>query len=214
MKAYIIEDIGGANAVSWLGTASTLATAAVAPFAGSLSDLLGRRYIALIGSAFIIIGMIVVGSAQRIEVAIGGTALVGVGGGVAELIGFAGIAELAPVRSRGKYLGTAFLFNLPFGAAQAYGMPLLILLKNPRSTLSLLPAFLSVMTDSPSQSIIFQYRSLTCSTTLFGKFNVALGSVDLRHPKFNQLRHALDLVSSSSSTQLARPYKTTDSLPN
>lgn len=66
--------------------------------------------------------MIVVGTAQKIEVAIGGTALVGVGGGVAELIGFAGIAEMAPVRSRGKYLGTAFLFNLPFGAAQAYGI--------------------------------------------------------------------------------------------
>jgi hypothetical protein len=55
------------------------------------------------------------------DVAIGGTALVGVGGGIAELIGFAGIAELAPVKSRGKYLGTAFLFNLPFAAAQAYG---------------------------------------------------------------------------------------------
>ena len=66
--------------------------------------------------------MVVVGTAQRMDVAIGGTALVGVGGGVAELIGFAGIAELAPVKSRGKYLGTAFLFNLPFGAAQAYGM--------------------------------------------------------------------------------------------
>jgi len=65
--------------------------------------------------------MIVVGTAHRMDVAIGGTAIVGVGGGLAELVGFAGIQELAPVRSRGKYMGTAFLFNLPFGAAQAYG---------------------------------------------------------------------------------------------
>ena len=120
--AYVVADIGGAKSEAWLGTASTVATAAVAPFAGALSDLIGRRYVALSGSALIIIGMIVVGTAQRMDVAIGGTVIVGVGGGLAELVGFAGIAELAPVRSRGKYLGTAFLFNLPFGAAQAYGI--------------------------------------------------------------------------------------------
>lgn len=121
IKAYIVADIGGAQSEAWLGTASTVATAAIAPFAGAISDLIGRRYVALLGSALIIIGMIVVGTAQRMDVAIGGTAIVGVGGGLAELVGFAGIQELAPVRSRGKYMGTAFLFNLPFGAAQAYG---------------------------------------------------------------------------------------------
>jgi hypothetical protein len=68
--------------------------------------------------------MIVVGTAHRMDVAIGGTAIVGVGGGLAELVGFAGIQEMAPVKSRGKYMGTAFLFNLPFGAAQAYGTSL------------------------------------------------------------------------------------------
>jgi MFS family permease len=115
-----------------LGTASTVATAAIAPFGGAISDLIGRRYVALLGSSLITLGMIIVGTAQRMDVAIGGTAIVGVGGGLAELVGFAGyltkiylliesIAELAPVRKRGLYLGTAFLFNLPFGAAQAYG---------------------------------------------------------------------------------------------
>lgn len=98
-----------------------MATAAIAPFAGAMSDLVGRRYIALLGSGFIIIGMIVVGTAQRMDVAIGGTAIAGVGGALAELVGFAGIAELAPVRSRGKYLGTALLFSLPFSASQTYG---------------------------------------------------------------------------------------------
>ena len=98
-----------------------MATAAIAPFAGAMSDLMGRRYLALLGAAFIIIGMIVVGTAKRMDVAIGGTAITGVGGALAELVGFAGIAELAPVRSRGKYLGTALLFSLPFSASQAYG---------------------------------------------------------------------------------------------
>jgi MFS family permease len=118
-----------------LGTASTVATAAIAPFGGAISDLIGRRYVALLGSSLITLGMIIVGTAQRMDVAIGGTAIVGVGGGLAELVGFAGyltniylliesIAELASVRKRGLYLGTAFLFNLPFGAAQAYGKKL------------------------------------------------------------------------------------------
>ena len=65
--------------------------------------------------------MILIGTAGRIDVAIGGSAIAGVGGALAELAGFAGIAEIAPVRSRGTYLGTALLFNLPFCASQAYG---------------------------------------------------------------------------------------------
>lgn len=119
----MVADIGGEKSVAWLGTASVVATAAVAPFAGAMSDLVGRRYLALLGSAFIIIGMVVVGTAERMDVAIGGTTVAGVGGAFAELVGFAGIAELAPVRKRGTYLGTAFLFSLPFGACQTYGKP-------------------------------------------------------------------------------------------
>ena|SRR5277367_1642789 len=121
IEAYVAADIGGTQSEGWLGTANIVATAATAPFAGAISDLIGRRYVALCGSGLIIVGMIVAGTAQRMDVAIGGTAIAGVGGGFAEVVGFAGIQELAPVRSRGKYLGTAFLFNLPLCGIQAYG---------------------------------------------------------------------------------------------
>ena len=87
--------------------------------------MVGRRYVALLADVFIIIGMIVIGTAGRMDVAIGGSAIAGVGGALAELAAFAGIAELAPVRRRGTYLGTALLFNLPFCASQAYGIYLL-----------------------------------------------------------------------------------------
>ena len=53
--------------------------------------------------------------------AIGGMAIGGVGGAFAELVGSAGVAELAPVKSRGTYLGTAFLVVLPFSACSSYG---------------------------------------------------------------------------------------------
>ncbi len=48
-----------------------LALAGVCPFVGSLSDLLGRRYVALIGSAFVMIGVIVCSTAHHMNPFIG-----------------------------------------------------------------------------------------------------------------------------------------------
>jgi len=119
--AYTVADIGGANSEAWLGIANTLATAAIAPFAGSISDLVGRRWVAMIGAVFVLVGSFVVGFAHRMPVAIGGTTLIGVGGGLAELIAYSGMAELAPVKSRGLYIGTLTLILIPFSGASAYG---------------------------------------------------------------------------------------------
>lgn len=51
--------------------ANLLALAAVCPFVGSLSDLMGRRYVALTGASFIVIGMIVCSTAHTMNVFIG-----------------------------------------------------------------------------------------------------------------------------------------------
>jgi MFS family permease len=88
---------------------------------GSISDLIGRRYAALLASAFVCIGCIVVGTAHRVDVAIGGSAITGIGSGLAETIGVAGLLELAPAKSRGLYMGCALLADIPFGAALTYG---------------------------------------------------------------------------------------------
>ena len=48
--------------------ANLLALAAVCPFVGSLSDLIGRRYVALIGASFIVLGMIVSSTAQTMNI--------------------------------------------------------------------------------------------------------------------------------------------------
>ena len=65
--------------------------------------------------------MTVVGTAQRMDVAIGGTSLVGVGAGLAEVVASAGVMELVPVRARGKYVGLLFIMYLPVCGCQAYG---------------------------------------------------------------------------------------------
>jgi MFS family permease len=117
----VVADIGGAGSEAWLGVANTLCVAAVSPIAGSVTDLIGRRHAALLGPIIIIVGLIVIGTAHRIDVAIGGSALVGTGAGLAETIGVAGLMELAPTKSRGKYVGTSILLDIPFGAALTYG---------------------------------------------------------------------------------------------
>jgi len=122
MAEYTVDDIGGSTTYAWLAIANTLSLAAVAPFAGYISDLLGRRYVALLGALLVVVGMIVVGTAHQMPVAIGGMAVAGAGAGLAELIGAAGVAELAPVRYRGFYIGTIFLLILPFSASAAYGI--------------------------------------------------------------------------------------------
>lgn len=118
---YTVADIGGTTNYAWLAIANTLALAATAPFAGAISDLIGRRYVALLGALFVVIGMIVVGTAHRMDVAIGGMAIAGTGAGLGELIGAAGVAELAPVKKRGLYVGSVFILILPFAASAAYG---------------------------------------------------------------------------------------------
>jgi MFS family permease len=47
--------------------ANLLALAAVCPFVGSLSDLIGRRYVAIIGGSFLILGNIVCATAHTMN---------------------------------------------------------------------------------------------------------------------------------------------------
>ena len=64
---YIYGDIGGADRWIWFVLANLLALAAVCPFVGSLSDLIGRRYVAIIGACFIVLGMIVSSTAHTMN---------------------------------------------------------------------------------------------------------------------------------------------------
>lgn len=68
---YIYADIGGADRWIWFVLANLLSLAAVCPFVGSLSDLLGRRYVACLGALFLVIGMIVASTAHTMNTFIG-----------------------------------------------------------------------------------------------------------------------------------------------
>ncbi|KAH6855200.1 major facilitator superfamily domain-containing protein [Chaetomium sp. MPI-CAGE-AT-0009] len=117
---YIYRDLGGLNYWVWFITANLLATAAIAPFVGALSDLVGRRYVAIIGSATIIFGQIICGTSINMEMFIAGMTLTGVGTGINELTALAGTAELVPLSRRGYYIAGMVLTVLPFMPSAMY----------------------------------------------------------------------------------------------
>lgn len=87
---FIVADIGGANKISWLPVSNTLAVAATCPFSGYLQDLMGRRYITLLGCGLLVLGIGLVGGAHELPQAIAGMALAGAGAGIGELTALAG----------------------------------------------------------------------------------------------------------------------------
>ncbi|ROV98345.1 hypothetical protein VMCG_07155 [Cytospora schulzeri] len=117
---YIYMDIGGNDRWIWLVLANLLSLAAICPFVGSLSDLFGRRYVALVGAAFIVLGMIIVSTAQTMNIVIGGMVFAGIGAGINELTALAATSELAPVAQRGKYVGILVLTITPFCPSVLY----------------------------------------------------------------------------------------------
>jgi MFS family permease len=68
---YIYSEIGGVDRWIWFVLAYLIALAGVCPFVGSLSDLIGRRYVALIGSILILVGVIISSTAHHMNPFIG-----------------------------------------------------------------------------------------------------------------------------------------------
>jgi MFS family permease len=88
--SFLVKDMGAADKLSWLPVGYTLAEAATAPFCGYLQDLMGRRYISLVGCLLLIIGVILVGTSHSFGQAVTGMAFSGAGAGIGELTAISG----------------------------------------------------------------------------------------------------------------------------
>ncbi|KAH8885612.1 MFS general substrate transporter [Thozetella sp. PMI_491] len=110
----IYGDIGGVDRWIWFVTGNLLGSAGICPFVGALSDLLGRRWVAVVGITLVIIGQIVCSTAQVMNTFIGGMVISGVGAGINELTALAGTAELAPTSKRGFYVSILIFTIVPF----------------------------------------------------------------------------------------------------
>ena len=174
-SANTVDDIGGFSIRTWLPLVHSLAFAAVAPFAGHVSDLVGRRYIAIAATVIIIVGMVVVGTAHRMAVAIIGMALGGMGGGIGGTVAVAAVLEMVPVNMRGRYLGTIFLIFLPMAPSVAYGT-----------------------------SYLHLFDHLICSANVFGYPNLALERMDPTCHRRSRVGLAGHPIPTSSSTRSSR----------
>jgi len=117
---YIYGDIGGVDRWIWFVLGGLLSLGAVCPFVGSMSDLLGRRYVALIGSGLLVIATVIATTAKSMNMFIAGMTIAGAGAGIAELTALAVTSELAPTSKRGTYVAILIFTIIPFVPSGIY----------------------------------------------------------------------------------------------
>ncbi len=117
----IVEEFQGLSHLSWVFTSYMLASAVTVPIYGKLSDIFGRRNLALIAVVVFLIGSMLSGLSQDMTQLIFFRALQGIGAGAIMVNAFATIGDLFPPAQRGKVQG---LFGAVFGITAVAG-PLL-----------------------------------------------------------------------------------------
>lgn len=105
----------------WFTISANIAEAAIAPFAGSLSDLFGRRGIILLSLAVKLVACIFMGVAPNIGMFMVGLVLSGMALGVQAMVVVAAATEVVPVSRRGVMMGYILLGFMPFAPAALYG---------------------------------------------------------------------------------------------
>src|SRR3954452_2017791 len=117
----IVQDLGGAEHLSWVVTAYMLASTVTTPLWGKLGDLYGRKILFLTCIVIFLIGSALAGTSQTMAQLIAWRAVQGVGGGGLMVLSQAIIADVVPPRDRGRYQGA---FGAVFGLSSVAG-PLL-----------------------------------------------------------------------------------------
>lgn len=114
----IVGDLGGGNHVSWVVTSYLLAQTAVTAVVGKLGDQFGRKQVFQVSVAVFIIGSALCGLAEGMTWLIVSRSIQGLGAGGLVVTATALIADIVPLRDRGKFQGA---LGAVFGLATVIG---------------------------------------------------------------------------------------------
>jgi EmrB/QacA subfamily drug resistance transporter len=117
----IVGDLGGGAHVSWVVTSYLITNTIATVLAGKFGDLFGRKRVFQISTALFVIASGLCGLANSMTWLVGWRAVQGVGAGGLMVTAMALIADIIPLRERGKYQG---MLGAVFGVATVIG-PLL-----------------------------------------------------------------------------------------
>ncbi|MFC1873740.1 MDR family MFS transporter [Chloroflexota bacterium] len=101
----IISDLGGFSHYTWVTTAYIIASAAVIPITGKLTDMYGRKFFYLGGLGIFVLASFLCGLSNTMTQIIIFRGIQGIGAGVMMANSFAVIGDIFPPAERGKYQG-------------------------------------------------------------------------------------------------------------
>ena len=101
----IIADLGGFDRYTWVSTSYLVASTAVLPIVGRLTDIYGRKWFIVAAIVVFLIGSVLAGLSQTMNQLIVFRAIQGLGGGSIMAIAFVAVGDLFPPAERGKNQG-------------------------------------------------------------------------------------------------------------
>ncbi|CAO3689921.1 unnamed protein product [Umbelopsis ramanniana] len=117
----ISSEFNASDQIGWVGISYMLTCTIGMPLYGRFADIFGRKPVFLFAIVTFLIGSIISGASQNMNMLIAFRAIQGLGGGGILSMVMIIIADLVPLRDRGKYQG---LIGASFGIASVVG-PLL-----------------------------------------------------------------------------------------